>query len=138
MEHNPTTTTTTGARLTTLDPSAGHITTVNIYTVTPERSEEVLRCLIRSAEETVRYVPGFLSFNFHLSRPHPDRQLRTVGEPRDRHGCAHKPDDRRAYGRGDEDRGPFERDALRTPKVRAGGGSPERVTAYGAFTLALG
>ena len=62
MEHNPTT---TGARLTTLDPSAGHITTVNIYTVTPERSEEVLSCLTRSAEETVRYVPGFLSFNFH-------------------------------------------------------------------------
>ncbi len=27
----------------------------------------MLEYLIRSANETVRYVPGFLSFNFHLS-----------------------------------------------------------------------
>lgn len=53
--------------LTTLDPNAGHITTINTYTVTPERAEEVLTYLVHSAEETVRHVPGFLSFNFHLS-----------------------------------------------------------------------
>jgi len=57
----------TSARLTTLDPSAGHITTINTYTVTPERAEEVLEYPERSAMETVRHVPGFLSFNFHLS-----------------------------------------------------------------------
>lgn len=55
------------AGLTTLDPSAGLITTINTYTVTPERAEEVLEYLERSAMETVRHVPGFLSFNFHLS-----------------------------------------------------------------------
>lgn len=54
-------------RLTTLDPDSGHVTTINTYTVTPDRAEEVLAYLVRSAEETVRYVPGFLSFNFHLS-----------------------------------------------------------------------
>jgi quinol monooxygenase YgiN len=59
--------TTSKAVLTTLDPSAGHITTINTYTVVPGRAEEVLNYLVHSAEETVRHVPGFLSFNFHLS-----------------------------------------------------------------------
>ena len=55
------------ASLTTLDPGAGYITTMNTYTVTPERAEEVLEYLVRSAVETVRYVPGFISMNFHVS-----------------------------------------------------------------------
>ena len=57
----------TNAGLTTLDPSAGYITTMNTYTVPPDRAEEVLDYLVRSATETVRYVPGFVSMNFHLS-----------------------------------------------------------------------
>jgi C-6 monooxygenase len=57
----------TEAGLTTLDPGAGYITTMNIYTVAPERVEEVLEYLVRSAIETVRYVPGFVSMNFHVS-----------------------------------------------------------------------
>jgi hypothetical protein len=57
----------TEAGLTTLDPSAGYITTMNTYTVAPERSEEVLEYLVRSAVETVRHVPGFVSMNFHVS-----------------------------------------------------------------------
>ena len=57
----------TGVRLTTLDLSAGYITTMNTYTVAPERAEEVLEYLVRSAVETVRYVPGFISMNFHVS-----------------------------------------------------------------------
>jgi len=51
----------------TLDPNAGHITTINTYTVTPERAEEVLSYLADAAEKTISHVPGFLSFNFHLS-----------------------------------------------------------------------
>lgn len=54
-------------RLTTLDPNSRQITTINTYTVAPERAEEVLNYLVHSAEEIVRHVPGFLSFNFHLS-----------------------------------------------------------------------
>jgi quinol monooxygenase YgiN len=50
-----------------LDPNAGLIVTINTYTVTPERAEEVLSYLVHAAKETMRYVPGFLSFNFHLS-----------------------------------------------------------------------
>jgi quinol monooxygenase YgiN len=57
-----------GARLTTLDPSAGYVTTINKYSVTPERDEEVVAYLVRSAVETVRYIPGFVSFNLHVSR----------------------------------------------------------------------
>lgn len=53
--------------LTTLDPGAGHVTTINTYTVAPERAEEVLSYLVKSAVETVRHVSGFVSFNFHLS-----------------------------------------------------------------------
>jgi quinol monooxygenase YgiN len=55
------------ARLTTLDRGAGYITTMNTYTVAPERVEEVLEYLVRSAIQTVRYVPGFVSMNFHVS-----------------------------------------------------------------------
>jgi quinol monooxygenase YgiN len=57
----------TKAGLTTLDPGSGYITTMNTYTVAPERVEEVLEYLVRSATETVRYVPGFVSMNFHVS-----------------------------------------------------------------------
>ena len=57
----------TKAGLTTLDPSAGYVTTMNTYTVAPERAEEVLEYLVRSAFETVRYVSGFVSMNFHVS-----------------------------------------------------------------------
>jgi quinol monooxygenase YgiN len=57
----------TAARITTLDLGAGYITTMNTYTVAPERVEEVLEYLVRSAIETVRYVPGFVSMNFHVS-----------------------------------------------------------------------
>jgi hypothetical protein len=42
------------AGLTTLDPGAGYVTTMNTYTVAPERAEEVLEYLVRSAVKTVR------------------------------------------------------------------------------------
>lgn len=59
-----------GARLTTLDPGAGYVTIINTYAVAPERAEELLDFLMRSTVETLRYVPGFVSANFHMN---PDR-----------------------------------------------------------------
>jgi quinol monooxygenase YgiN len=56
----------TRSALTTLDPGAAYVTTINTYTVTPDRAEEVLRYLTDAAA-TMADVPGFLSFNFHLS-----------------------------------------------------------------------
>ncbi len=55
------------ANLTTLDPDAGYVTIINTYTVAPERAEELLQTLVRSTNETLRYVPGFVSASFHMS-----------------------------------------------------------------------
>ena len=60
----------TGARLTTLDPGAGHVTIINTYAVAPERAEALLDLLVRATNETLRHVPGFVSANFHVN---PDR-----------------------------------------------------------------
>ena len=53
-------------RLTTLDPSAGYVTIINTYIVAPERAEALLDLLVRATDETLRYVPGFVSANFHV------------------------------------------------------------------------
>ena len=57
----------TGANLATLDPSAGYLTVINTYAVAPERAEALLELLIRATEETLRYVPGFVTANFHMN-----------------------------------------------------------------------
>jgi quinol monooxygenase YgiN len=57
----------TDARLTRLDPSDGYITIVNTYAVAPERAQALLDFLVRATEETIRYVPGFVSANLHLN-----------------------------------------------------------------------
>ncbi len=57
----------TGARLTTLDPAAGYVTIINTYAVAPERAQELLDFLMRSTVETMQYVPGFVSANFHVN-----------------------------------------------------------------------
>jgi quinol monooxygenase YgiN len=57
----------TGANLATLDPSAGYLTVINTYAVAPERAEALLELLIRATEETLRYVPGFVTANFHIN-----------------------------------------------------------------------
>jgi len=60
----------TGARLTTLDPSAGNITIINTYAVAPERAEALLDFLVRATYETIRHVPGFVSANLHMNFDH--------------------------------------------------------------------
>ena len=54
-------------RFTTLDPGAGYVTIINTYSVDSERAEELLELLVRSTAETLRFVPGFVSANFHIS-----------------------------------------------------------------------
>ncbi|MVN85819.1 antibiotic biosynthesis monooxygenase [Deinococcus sp. HMF7620] len=53
--------------MTTLNPAAGHLTIINTYTVAPERADALLATLIRATEETLRFVPGFVSANFHIN-----------------------------------------------------------------------
>ena len=56
-----------GARITTLDPGAGYVTVINTYVVASDRAEELLDLLVRATAETLRYVPGFVSANFHMN-----------------------------------------------------------------------
>ena len=112
----------TEAGLTTLDPGAGYVTTMNTYTVAPERAEEVLDYLVRSAVETVRYVPGFVSMNFHVEpRPDPDRELRPVEKPRGNGSRARKPQNRSAHERDRQDRGQLQADPIRAAAICGGG-----------------
>jgi hypothetical protein len=56
-----------GAHLTTLDPADGHVTIINTYTVARERAQALLDLLIRATVETVRFMPGFVSADFHIN-----------------------------------------------------------------------
>ena len=55
------------AHTTTLNSSAGYVTMINTYTVTPDRAEELLSFLKKATEDTVRHVPGFVSANLHMN-----------------------------------------------------------------------
>jgi quinol monooxygenase YgiN len=55
------------AGLTSLDPGAGYVTIMNTYAVGPERADALVDLLVRATVETIRYVPGFVSANIHLS-----------------------------------------------------------------------
>lgn len=57
----------TVTRRVTLDPNAGYVTILNTYAVAPERAEALLDLLVRSTNETLQYVPGFVSASFHMS-----------------------------------------------------------------------
>jgi quinol monooxygenase YgiN len=40
---------------------------INVFTVAPERQEELLQLLISATEETMKHQPGFISASFHKS-----------------------------------------------------------------------
>lgn len=43
------------------------ITLINVFTVDPERQEELLALLREATEDTMRHLPGFVSANLHRS-----------------------------------------------------------------------
>ncbi len=53
--------------ITRLVPNSGQLTLINTYAVKPERADELVAFLSLSTQETLRYVPGFVSANLHLS-----------------------------------------------------------------------
>lgn len=61
------TTPATDGPLTTLVPEAGHLTIINTCTVAPERAEDLVELLVRATVDTLRYVPGCISADFHIS-----------------------------------------------------------------------
>jgi heme-degrading monooxygenase HmoA len=46
---------------------APHTTLINVFTVAPERASELAELLRRATEEKMRFVPGFISANIHVS-----------------------------------------------------------------------
>ena len=43
------------------------LTLINVFTVAPEKQEELVDLLIEATEQTMRHLPGFISANIHKS-----------------------------------------------------------------------
>ena len=52
---------------TTIAPHAAYATLINVFTVEPERADELAGLLTRSTEEVMQHLPGFRTANIHLS-----------------------------------------------------------------------
>jgi heme-degrading monooxygenase HmoA len=50
-----------------IDANAPYVVLINMFTVTPERQEELVAALSKSTDETFTKIPGFVSANFHVS-----------------------------------------------------------------------
>jgi antibiotic biosynthesis monooxygenase (ABM) superfamily enzyme len=53
--------------MTTIQQHSPVATLINVFTVEPERSRELVELLSRATEDVMRHVPGFISANIHLS-----------------------------------------------------------------------
>ena len=52
----------------TIAKDAKLITLINVFTVTPDRQEQLVRMLDEATEEVMQHQPGFISANIHASR----------------------------------------------------------------------
>ncbi|MEU6405720.1 antibiotic biosynthesis monooxygenase [Streptomyces sp. NPDC046985] len=50
-----------------IDSTRPVATLINVFTVSPERQEELVQLLARATEETMKHQPGFVCANFHTS-----------------------------------------------------------------------
>jgi quinol monooxygenase YgiN len=53
--------------MTTIELQADYATLINVFTVEPDRAEELATLLHAATDEVMRYQPGFRSANIHLS-----------------------------------------------------------------------
>lgn len=53
--------------MTTLDPTTGYVVLINIFTIEPDKADDLLGVLSHATEAYMRHVPGFVSANFHVS-----------------------------------------------------------------------
>jgi heme-degrading monooxygenase HmoA len=53
--------------MTTIEEHAPLVTLINVFTVAPERASELAELLRVATEEKMRFVPGFISANIHVS-----------------------------------------------------------------------
>jgi heme-degrading monooxygenase HmoA len=56
-----------GLVMTTIQKRAPLATLINVFTVAPERASELAELLRVATEEKMRFVPGFISANIHVS-----------------------------------------------------------------------
>lgn len=53
--------------MTTITPKSPYCTLINVFTVSPERQQELVDTLIAATEEVIQVLPGFISANIHKS-----------------------------------------------------------------------
>lgn len=53
--------------MTTIQEHSPHATLINVFTVEPRRAADVVALLRKATEDVMRYLPGFISANIHLS-----------------------------------------------------------------------
>ncbi|MCI0768454.1 antibiotic biosynthesis monooxygenase family protein [Bacillus sp. TL12] len=53
--------------MTTISTENPCVTLINVFTVEPERQDELLNLLIHATETVMNKIPGFISANFHKS-----------------------------------------------------------------------
>jgi heme-degrading monooxygenase HmoA len=53
--------------MTTIEQHSSCATLINVFTVEPEQSRELAELLRIATDEVMRYIPGFISANIHLS-----------------------------------------------------------------------
>lgn len=53
--------------MTTIEKGAELMTLVNVFTVSPDKQDELVNVLLRATEETMRHLPGFISASIHRS-----------------------------------------------------------------------
>lgn len=53
--------------MTTIQQHSPVATLINVFTVEPDRADELIALLSQATEDVMRHVPGFVSANIHLS-----------------------------------------------------------------------
>ena len=53
--------------MTTITAHAKQCTLINVFTVSPERQQELVDTLVAATEQVIRTLPGFISANIHKS-----------------------------------------------------------------------
>lgn len=57
----------TGSAVSTIRADAEILTLINVFSVAPERQQELIDLLVEATEQTMRHLPGFVSANIHRS-----------------------------------------------------------------------
>jgi len=53
--------------MSTITPNTRLCTLINVFTVAPERQQELVDTLVAATEQVIRTLPGFVSANIHKS-----------------------------------------------------------------------